>query len=62
MGLWPTPQHENGRCLPRSGRANHVGGPQYGDLTCLGFAKLLEREFQGFVPPPAASLTFTPTA
>jgi amidase len=29
-----------------------IVGPQYGDLTCLGFAKLLEREFQGFVPPP----------
>jgi amidase len=26
-------------------------GPQYGDLTCLAFARLLEREFQGFVPP-----------
>ena len=29
-----------------------IVGPQYGDLTCLGFAKLLEREFQAFVPPP----------
>ena len=29
-----------------------IVGPQYGDLTCLGFARLLEREFQGFVPPP----------
>jgi len=27
-------------------------GPQYGDLTCLTFARLLEREFQAFVPPP----------
>jgi amidase len=27
-------------------------GPQYGDLTCIEFARLLEREFQGFVPPP----------
>ena len=27
-------------------------GPQYGDLTCLAFARLLEREFQPFVPPP----------
>jgi len=27
-------------------------GPQYGDLTCLAFARLLEREFQAFVPPP----------
>jgi len=29
-----------------------IVGPQYGDLTCLGFARLLEREFQAFVPPP----------
>jgi amidase len=29
-----------------------IVGPQYGDLTCLAFAGLLEREFQGFVPPP----------
>ena len=27
-------------------------GPQYGDLTCIHFAHLLEQEFQGFVPPP----------
>ena len=29
-----------------------IVGPQYGDLTCLAFAQLLEREYQGFVPPP----------
>jgi amidase len=29
-----------------------IVGPQYGDLTTLAFSKLLEREFQGFVPPP----------
>jgi len=29
-----------------------IVGPQYGDLTCLAFSKLLEREFQAFVPPP----------
>jgi amidase len=29
-----------------------IVGPQYGDLTCLGFAQILEREFQAFVPPP----------
>jgi amidase len=29
-----------------------IVGPQYGDLTCLAFAKHLEREFQAFVPPP----------
>jgi amidase len=28
-------------------------GPQYGDLTCLAFARMLERDFQAFVPPPA---------
>jgi hypothetical protein len=27
-------------------------GPKSGDLTCLAFARLLEREFQAFVPPP----------
>ncbi|MCX7893815.1 MAG: amidase [Burkholderiales bacterium] len=29
-----------------------IVGPQYGDLTTIGFAKLLERELGGFVPPP----------
>ena len=29
-----------------------IVGPQFGDLTCLAFAKHLEREFQAFVPPP----------
>jgi Asp-tRNA(Asn)/Glu-tRNA(Gln) amidotransferase A subunit family amidase len=29
-----------------------IVGPQYGDLTCIHFARLLEREFQGFIPPP----------
>jgi amidase len=29
-----------------------IVGPQYGDLTCLALAGLLEREFQAFVPPP----------
>jgi amidase len=28
-----------------------IVGPQYGDRTCIAFAKLLEREFQAFVPP-----------
>ena len=27
-------------------------GPQYGDLSCIHFARLLERTFRGFVPPP----------
>ncbi len=27
-------------------------GPQYGDRTCIQMARLLEREYQGFVPPP----------
>jgi amidase len=26
-------------------------GPQYGDLTCIHFAQLLEREYQSFEPP-----------
>jgi len=29
-----------------------IVGPQYADYTCIHFAGLLEREFQGFIPPP----------
>jgi amidase len=29
-----------------------IVGPQYGDFTCIHFARLLEQEFQGFIPPP----------
>jgi amidase len=29
-----------------------IVGPQYGDRACIELARLLEREFQGFVPPP----------
>ena len=29
-----------------------IVGPQYGDHSCIHFARLIEREFQGFVPPP----------
>ncbi|MGH7315461.1 MAG: amidase [Candidatus Rokuibacteriota bacterium] len=29
-----------------------IVGPQYGDRTCIQLARRLEREFQGFVPPP----------
>jgi amidase len=29
-----------------------IVGPQHGDRACIDFARLLEREFQGFVPPP----------
>jgi amidase len=29
-----------------------IVGPQYGDYTCIHFARLLEQEFQSFVPPP----------
>ena len=29
-----------------------IVGPQYGDRTCIELARLLEQEFQGFVPPP----------
>ena len=30
-----------------------IVGPQYGDYSCIQFAKLLEQEYRGFVPPPA---------
>jgi amidase len=29
-----------------------IVGPQYGDRTCIAFAKLLEREYHGFTAPP----------
>jgi amidase len=29
-----------------------IVGPQYGDRTCIDFARLLEAEYRGFVPPP----------
>lgn len=29
-----------------------IVGPEYGDLTTIAFARLLEQEFQGFVAPP----------
>jgi amidase len=29
-----------------------ITGPQYGDLSCIHFAQLLEREYRGFVAPP----------
>lgn len=29
-----------------------IVGPQYGDLTCIDFARLLEEQYRGFVPPP----------
>jgi amidase len=30
-----------------------IVGPQYGDYACIQFAKLLEKEYRSFVPPPA---------
>jgi amidase len=30
-----------------------IVGPQYGDFDCIQFAKLLEKEYRSFVPPPA---------
>ncbi len=33
-----------------------IVGPQYSDRTCLHFARLLEKEYQGFVPPPGYEL------
>jgi amidase len=29
-----------------------IVGPQYGDYTCIEFARLLEREYHAFVAPP----------
>jgi amidase len=29
-----------------------IVGPQHGDRTCIAFARLLEQEYQAFVPPP----------
>jgi amidase len=29
-----------------------IVGPQYGDLSCIRFAQLIERAYGGFVPPP----------
>ncbi|MCZ7565057.1 MAG: amidase [Burkholderiales bacterium] len=29
-----------------------IAGPEFGDRSCLHFARLLEKEYQGFVPPP----------
>jgi amidase len=29
-----------------------IVGPQYGDRTCIDFARLLETEYRAFVPPP----------
>jgi amidase len=29
-----------------------IVGPQYGDRTCIELARLLERDYRGFVPPP----------
>jgi amidase len=29
-----------------------IAGPQYGDRTCIAFARLLEQEYRAFVPPP----------
>jgi amidase len=30
-----------------------IVGPQYGDYDCIQFAKLLDKEYRSFVPPPA---------
>ena len=29
-----------------------IVGPNYGDHTCIEFARLIEEHFGGFVPPP----------
>ncbi len=35
-----------------------IVGPQYGDHTCLAFARLLEQEYQAFVPPRVGNKNF----
>jgi amidase len=30
-------------------------GPQWADLTCIAFAKMLEKDFGGFTPPPGCA-------
>jgi hypothetical protein len=30
-----------------------IFGPQYGDYLAIGVARLLEREYRAFAPPPA---------
>jgi Asp-tRNA(Asn)/Glu-tRNA(Gln) amidotransferase A subunit family amidase len=30
-----------------------IFGPQYGDYLTIGVARLLEREYRAFAPPPA---------
>ena len=37
-----------------------IVGPQYGDLTCIHVARLLERDFQAFVPPPGYATESAP--
>jgi len=32
-----------------------IVGPQYADYSTIAFAKLLEKEYRDFVPPPAYS-------
>jgi amidase len=34
-----------------------VVGSHYGDLTCIQFAKIMEKEYRGFVPPPGYAET-----
>jgi amidase len=29
-----------------------IVGPQFGDLACIEFAKLMEKQYRGYVPPP----------
>lgn len=32
-----------------------IVGPQWADLTCIAFAKMLEKDFGGFTPPPGCA-------
>jgi amidase len=53
-GLFFLPSTVAPAALTRRGLPTGVQiiGPQYGDLTCLRLARLLEREHRAFVPPP----------
>jgi amidase len=51
MGYLPSTVAPAGFTRARLPVGVQIIGAQYGDRTCIEFARLLEREFQGFVPP-----------
>jgi amidase len=52
MALLPSTVATAGRAPDGLPVGVQIVGPQYGDLTCIALAGLLEREFEGFVAPP----------